>query len=71
MDKQAHAYELDMDDLAAELANRLSSRGYKVVVDEDRHVLRFETAWRRGAAYGEIGNMLYALVATKLREIEP
>jgi hypothetical protein len=30
----------------------------------------FETRWGRGAAYGEIGSLLYGLIADTLHEID-
>ena len=70
MDDEIHVYELDVADLLAELRDRLGPRGYQVTSCDGDRLWRFETRWRRGSAYGEIGSLIYSLIALKLREIE-
>lgn len=70
MDEHLHQYELDISHMMSELAEQLSARGYCTLDGSDAAKWVFETRWRRGAAYGEIGSVLYGLVADALRELE-
>ena len=70
MDKQIRRYELNVDDVMFGLEEILSDRGYRTVQREPAGTWVFETHWGRGAAYGEIGSVLYGLLAEKLHEID-
>jgi hypothetical protein len=70
MDAEINCYELDMAPLMAELARQLESHGYIVSEPSPGRVWRFETRWSRGAAYGEIGSLMYGLVANRLKPID-
>lgn len=70
MDEKIHCYELDMQPLMAELARHLEAHGYTVTESVPGKVWRFETFWNRGAAYGEIGSLMYGLVATELKSVD-
>ena len=70
MDEQVQRYELDLRALAAELIEALAERGYHTLEHTPEQVWRFETRWSRGAAYGEIGSMLYSLMGVHLRQLE-
>ncbi len=71
MKQEVQRYELDLHALVIELIQALAERGYHTLEQTPEQVWRFETRWSRGAAYGEIGSMLYSLVGVHLRELEP
>ncbi|MDQ2743293.1 MAG: hypothetical protein M3Z66_13510 [Chloroflexota bacterium] len=71
MDEEVRRYELDLLAMAVELIEALAERGYHTLEHTPEQVWRFETRWSRGAAYGEIGSMLYTLVDVHLRQLEP
>lgn len=70
MHNSPHQYELDMRVMMDRLGQELERNGYVVTQTVPGAVWRFETRWSRGAAYGEIGSLLYYLVSQCLREIE-
>ena len=57
--------------MMSDLEAMLSPRGYAIRSCEPDAVWVFETHWGRGAACGEIGSMLYGLIAEHLQEVEP
>ncbi len=67
MDEYLHRYELNVDGMMSALAEILLERGYRTVQQGD--TWWFETHWGRGAAYGEIGSLLYGILSKQLREI--
>lgn len=71
MDEEVRRYELDLHAMVVELIEALVERGYRTLEHTPEQVWRFETRWSRGAAYGEIGSMLYTLVDVHLRRLEP
>jgi len=71
MKEQVQRYELDLHAMVVELIEALAERGYHTLEHTPEQVWRFETRWSRGAAYGEIGSMLYTLVDVHLRQLEP
>ncbi len=51
-----------------EVATYLRDNGYTVSRQDGGGVWRFETRWGRGAAYSEIGSLLYTITGLLLRE---
>jgi hypothetical protein len=70
VDEELHRYELNMAGVISRLEELLSARGYRTVQHGGGDTWVFEARWGRGAAYGEIGSLLYGLVADQLREID-
>lgn len=69
MDRELHRYELDIDQVMVEAATYLRDRGYSPSQQDDGRVWIFETHWGRGAAYSEIGGLLYTMTGKLLREV--
>jgi hypothetical protein len=70
VDGAMHRYRLDVSDLMHGLRAILADRGYEIQVDADGGAWIIETRWSRGAACGEIGSVLYALITDTLTEVE-
>lgn len=68
MDEHLHRYELHVNGMMSALERILSDRGYRTEQHGESWV--FETRWGRGAAYGEIGSLLYGILSEQLREID-
>jgi hypothetical protein len=70
VDERVHRYELDIDALISELQTLLAARDYHTVDSGNTGTWIFETNWGRGAAYGEVGSVLYSLLSVHLRELD-
>jgi hypothetical protein len=68
VDRREHTYILDLNHLMETLAGELASRGYSFIKTGEAGVWHVRTRWPHGAAYGEIGGLIYSVLATDLQE---